>query len=678
VYFWGVKYSKLFLKIWMLGVMVFTPSFLYAQHDKDSVLLNRVFGYKRNYAHHVEGFDNNVYLKYMFVTDRRNPTLWLIPHMYTLADGPRAYVGESYCRISFHDLNDYTLKRQVSVGNIAHYRKALPTILELLTPNLYNVCLFKQHVLSPFNRSNKRYYRYRTTIIGNGTAVLAFKPKLSNTQLVSGQAYVNYETGQINMVELEGEYDMIDFKISVQQGESGLKALMPKHSELDAKFNFIGNRIRARFEAFYDCPVTLPDSLESVRDIALMDSLRPIPLEEEEAMIYQEYYKPEEPDTVPQDTIRHHKLNFWKDIIWDVVGDNLFNSLRADNGTASVRFSPILNPQYLSYSARRGLSYKMKIRSRYNFSPHRYLTFDPWIGYNFKSRQFYLTAPLRMNYNPKREGYAEIEVGNGNRITNSSVLETIPVDTTDYSDDQLDLFTDNHLMVRNNIEAFDWLTIMTSVTYHRRKAINAERMRKLGLPDVYRSFSPVLTLKITPWHKGPLFTIDYERGIEGVWKSNIKYERWELDGVWKIPMRSMSLLNVRVGGGLYTNKSTSYFVDFSNFRNNNVPGGWDDDWTGQFQLLDASWYNASSYYVRTNLSYETPLLMSTWLPLVGRYIETERVYLGALLLNRTRPYYEVGYGLTNRYFSAGIFASFLNTRIQEFGGKISIELFRKW
>ena len=203
-------------------------------------------------------------------------------------------------------------------------------------------------------------------------------------------------------------------------------------------------------------------------------------------------------------------------------------------------------------------------------------------------------------------------------------------------------------------------------------------MKTLGLPTDYRSFAPVLTLKLRPWQKGPLFVLDIERGIKGIWKSNIGFERWELDGVWKIPMRSLSLLNIRVGGGFYTDKSTSYFVDYANFRDNNIPGGWDDDWTGQFQLVDSKWYNESDYYVRTNLSYESPLLMATWLPLVGRYIETERIYLSGLLLSQKDPYTEVGYGLTNRYFSAGLFASFLGGKFWEFGGKISVELFRKW
>lgn len=669
-----VNSKQWFIKIWILGVICFTPGFLYAEENADSLLVSRVFDYQRNYAYCVEGYENNVYLKYSFFTDKRNFTLFLIPHMYSIAKGDRAYVGESYCRMIYKDLNDYELKRQVSVGNIAHYSKALPTVLELLTPNLYNVCLFPQHILSPFHRSNAHYYRYRVTIIGNGQAVIAFKPILPNTQLVSGQAYVRFETGQITMVELEGEYDMIDFKVSIQQGESGVQSLLPKHCELEARFDFMGNHVRSYFDAYYDCPTTLPDTLESVNDMALMDKVRPVPLEETEQKVYDDYYQDDD-DTQDNDTIAHHGSRFWKDIMWDVVGDNLFTSINAGNDVASIRFSPLLNPQYLSYSHSRGLSYKIKMGARYNFSEHRYLTLNPELGYNFKFKQFYFTAPLRMTYNPKRDGYAEIVVGNGNRISNSSVIETIK-DSVDLSD--LDLFTDNHIEVRNNVEAFDWLAIMTSFTYHYRKAINAERMEALGKPTIYRSFSPVLSLKVTPWKNGPVFVLDYERGIKGVWKSNIGYERWEMDGVWKIPLHSLSLLNVRVGGGFYTNKSTSYFVDYANFRDNNVPGGWEDDWTGQFQLLSSAWYNASDYYIRTNLSYETPMFFATWLPLIGRYIETERIYASAAFLDHTRPYYEVGYGLTNRYFSAGFFASFLNGKFQDSGFKITLELFRKW
>ena len=70
--------------------------------------------------------------------------------------------------------------------------------------------------------------------------------------------------------------------------------------------------------------------------------------------------------------------------------------------------------------------------------------------------------------------------------------------------------------------------------------------------------------------------------------------------------------------------------------------------------------------------------MLTRLPLVGRFIESERVYVSALSIEHTRPYYELGYGLTNRLFSAGVFVSMLGQKFYGFSSRFTIELFRRW
>ena len=203
-------------------------------------------------------------------------------------------------------------------------------------------------------------------------------------------------------------------------------------------------------------------------------------------------------------------------------------------------------------------------------------------------------------------------------------------------------------------------------------------MRQAGLADEFHSFAPTLTVRLTPWGKGPTLTANYERSIKGILQSNLAYERWEFDAVYKHRAKSVRILNMRLGAGFYTQRSTDYFVDYTNFRDNNLPTGWEDDWTGQFQLLDSRWYNESEYYIRSHVSYDSPLIMLSWVPLVGRIVESERFYLSALSIQHTRPYFELGYGFQTRFFSTGIFASFLNTQYQSFGCKFTIELFRKW
>ena len=104
-------------------------------------------------------------------------------------------------------------------------------------------------------------------------------------------------------------------------------------------------------------------------------------------------------------------------------------------------------------------------------------------------------------------------------------------------------------------------------------------------------------------------------------KSDLNYSRYEFDAQYKHKMRGMRLLNLRAGSGFYTLRNTDYFVDYNNFYDNNLPTGWNDDWTGQFQLVSSRCYNESNYYIRTHISYESPLLEAK----IGRASCRERV-----------------------------------------------------
>ena len=412
----------------------------------------------------------------------------------------------------------------------------------------------------------------------------------------------------------------------------------------------------------------------------MMDTLRPIPLTVEEEELYElkEDYFPKPPE--PEDTMPK-KTNLLKKIFWDTIGETLVTPIRAESEQVYVRLSPIIDPLALRYSDSKGFSYKMKLRFQYSFSNHRYLKLNPYFGYNFKIRQFFFHAPLRMTYNPKRNGYAEVVVGNGNRINNSTVENMIKEeygDSLDFTNKDMNKYDNTYLRLFNNIMLIDWLDIESGLVFHRRRAVNEPMMQKYHMPTVYTSFAPMIGIKILPWEKGPLFSIDWERGIKNVMSSNISYERWEADAQMKRRMPGLRVLNLRAGYGVYTKREQNYFVDFDNFQDTNLPDGWDDDWSGEFQLLNGNDFNRSNYYLRANVSYESPLMFGTWLPYLGKYIEKERFYVNTVLLERSRPYYEIGYGFTNRYISVAAFTSFKNSHFERFGFKFDFEIFRRW
>ncbi|MFW9601954.1 MAG: DUF5686 family protein, partial [Prevotella sp.] len=172
---------------------------------------------------------------------------------------------------------------------------------------------------------------------------------------------------------------------------------------------------------------------------------------------------------------------------------------------------------------------------------------------------------------------------------------------------------------------------------------------------------------------------DYERGIKGFLGGNINYEKVECDAQWKLKLRRLECLQMRVGSGFYTLKGEhTYFLDYSNFRENHIPGGWNDDWSGEFELLNSNKYNDSKWYTRANITYENQLLFGARIPFVGHFIEMERVYASILGSQDCKPYVELGYGFTTRLFSMGIFMSNDSGVIKEFGCKFGFELFRHW
>lgn len=116
--------------------------------------------------------------------------------------------------------------------------------------------------------------------------------------------------------------------------------------------------------------------------------------------------------------------NFAKDILWDVIGDNVLNRISQGFGKQNqgyFRISPILNPLYMGYSERKGIVYKFDLKGGYRFTENLELGLRFKGGYSMKQHRFYFNIPLTFNYNPKHNGYLKLEIGNGNRISNNRV-----------------------------------------------------------------------------------------------------------------------------------------------------------------------------------------------------------------------------------------------------------------
>ena len=471
---------------------------------------------------------------------------------------------------------------------------------------------------------------------------------------------------------------MIRFNMAITMNPPEEENLLPKKVVLNVSFKLAGNCVEGSNVMLMGLH-RHPNGKVKENNLKIMDQLRPDTLNEEEAAIYASYFG-------LNDSVRKNKDSFAKRVLWDMIGDNVFNRIRGrfgPNANGYFRFNPIFNPLYLGYSHNKGLVYKQDINVSYSFTDNLQLSARIKAGYSFKRHLVHYTIPITIGFNRKHDSYIQFEFGNGNRITDSRIAEDIKKeqrDSIDWSRYHLDYFKDSRLQLLYHYNITNKIGFQVGFIHHTRSAVERKAFEEAGRQSVYKSFAPLFEIEYRPFgFSGPIFTCDYEHSFKGVLGSNMKYSRWEFDGQYIFNMTKLKSLSFRAGCGFYTSHSKNwYFLDYTNFRENNLPGGWNDEWTGEFELLNSNWYNASNYYVRTNVTYESPLLLLSWIPYLGRFIETERIYVSGLTVKKLSPYSECGYGFTTRLFSMGVFVSNKNGKFDGIGCKFGFELFRDW
>ena len=654
--------------------------------SQDSLALMRMWKYSETIRSNdtiTDTIERTSYVQYRYNIARRNPLLLIVPRLYEIAHGRRKFAGELVFKSSKREDGTFNLIKQLDVSTVPHHSNATPSMQNYLTPNIYDEKIFIDRIISPFYYDNRVYYKYDVQQRPHGVVEVFFRPKITNTQLVKGRCYIDGNSGKVIWFEFRGNFDMLSFFIKGTMDE-GTQSLYVKEIDVDTKMSLLGNKLLTYFHAEYDLPELLPDSVRDCTDFKVADNIRPTPLPAENRNIYDEFNKIEKNNDLKKEQRPDKEDKFFKSL--KKVGESLVFQTGTSFGPkkrGNFNISPLINPLYFGYSSQRGLYYRMAVNADYDFSENSMISLYANGGYSFKQKLVYYSIPLRFTYNLRKNGYVEFVVGNGNRITNSDILDAIKgekVENINWDKMDLNYFKDFRLDLNTNYDVHKKWSLRPGITYHRRSAVNPGGFIRAGKPYVFYSTAPRLGVQWRPLgHTNLCVTAEIEASIKYFLGSDFSYDRTEIDAVWRKELKKMRCLQLRGGVGFYTVKGKdSYFLDYTNFSQNNIPGGWNDNWTGDFKMLDANWYNASNYYVRWNVTWETPMLIASRVPFVGKFVEMERLYVNALSVEKITPYTEWGYGFKNRLFSAGFFTAFRTYKYYGMGVRFELELFSRW
>ena len=694
-------------------------------------LLRNVFQFAPFYSKIIDEYSADLYIKGGLHVHKRNYLLRYVPSMFRFEKGINDYIIESISEIHYTAPNTYDRKIKAMSSTFRRDRGQITDMAEFLNINVYSPSLMSDRLISPLDSSARKYYTYVLDSVAGPPDSLKYKigviPTFRSPQLVTGYFWVSDQVWTVRNFYFEGSYDVIDFKIDLFMGDSGNEEFLPVKMNMDLTFKFLGNHLEMNNEVWlkykdirfyedakearrslnkhsHDLTESYNLTLDSTRlmtDKLRFSQLRPFPLSAKEDSIYAAFQ-------VRRDTTRRKKKKKENKtlVFLGSMGDALISSYNLDlDKLGNVKCSPLINPVLLSYSPRRGISYKQRFKyNRYSPKSQRLLRITPQFGYNFTHKELYMSMDASFQYYPQKQGAFEMKVGNGNRIYSSAVVDQLKnlVDTViDFKKMHLDYFKDVYFDFFHTLEVINGLKIKAGVSIHWRKLLDKGRLDMVNsLPgykapiqtlirSTYNSFAPRLCIEWTPgmyyYMNGkrkmnvgsslPTFILDYERGIKNVFGSTGEHERWELDIQQKVKLSRIRSIGYRLGGGLFTNKDNFYFVDFARFRRNNLPEGWNDEIGGTFQLLERYWYNASRGYLRGNFTYESPFILlkriNHWLGV----IQQERFYGGVLVTPHLKPYVELGYGFGTHVFDVGFFVSSMNYKFDACGFKFTFELF---
>ena len=690
-------------------------------------IIERVMTFAPLYETIVSDYRANLYIKGRMDIQKKNFILRYVPSMFRLQKGVREYMLETYSDLHYTAPNIYDQKVKASQGTVRGNR-GLPGLLEYFSVNIYSASLLNdERLMSPLAKNGQKFYKYRIdSVMGDPNNLdyrIRFIPKTKSDKLVGGYMIVSSNVWSVREIRFSGRSELITFTCWIKMGEVGKKdEFLPVRYDVEALFKFLGNKVDGSYTASLDYKsIELKEKKTRKKekkkynlsesfslqcdtnayktDASTFAILRPIPLADDEKKLYQDYQ-------LRRDTVVSQKKTK-SQAFWGTMGDLMLEDYKFNlSNIGSVRFSPFINPLLFSYSGSNGLSYRQDFRYNRLFRGDKLLRIVPRLGYNFTRKEFYWGLNADFEYWPQKRGFFRLNVGNGNRIYSSKVLDELkamPDSIFNFDLIHLDYFKDLYFNFFHSVEVTNGLDISVGFSAHKRTAVERSRFVITGdypmpppefmdkFKNTYISFAPRIRVEWTPglyyYMNGkrkinlrsfyPTFSVDYERGIKDVFKSTGEYERIEFDLQHQIRLGLMRNIYYRFGFGAFTNQDELYFVDFVNFSRHNLPVGWNDEIGGVFQVLDGRWYNSSRRYVRGHFTYEAPFLVLRHLMKYTRYVQNERIYVSALSMPHLQPYLEVGYGIGTHIFDLGVFVSSENWKFGGIGCKFTFELFNR-
>lgn len=737
---WHLKHTKFIRTIFLIGLWLGMFFYASAQNRKPEELIFS-FVDSINSVLKSNGQANNdecslaLYLRHNMYTHRNGAIVRYIPHLPRLERGTNEYVTEAQLQLQLRPPGEVDCKVIAFHSTARYLDPERFAAMGRFNFQIYQSKLFIDQLLNPFNRRNRKFYRYEYafTHVGNKSVATTIRVNIhrrfNNEELAYGYADVDVKTGAVTNFLLHFNYQLQKITVNARMGKQGYDQLVPLRLRIVSDFKLLGNRVFETTDLFaqhsFICSTSIKNTPSKNRyDLTSLcwlridtthvntsaeyfDSIRPMALREAEQIKFKEYYD-ELNDTcqhytLPTDLVNKgfvaKKTLFNKKNTQDILlSSHAFNL--TNNGNTQVKLPPIITPSMIQWSRTKGFSIKTSFQLNFNPQPNQqqdFINFTPSIGYSFKQKQVYWHLPLSIHILPQLNGLLSIKAGGGahyynnlqanelrNQLKGQANYDSLQNIINRYGfNDYLDTYASTSL----SLSPHPGVILTFGTRFSRRVLINWNKLSANSkLQHHLNTIGPNIQLEWTPaqyyYKQGkrhiplyshyPTFIINYARGFS-VRNQSSQFEKLEGEMRYKLPLYALRTLYFRANAGVYSKREKNSFLDYDFFRFNYLPQGWSDEMVGEFQLLSSRWYNESRYYIQCTSAYESPMMLLSRIPGISRIVQKERIYFNLLSVKALGIYTEWGYGMSTHLLDLGFFAGISHDKSLNFGCKVILK-----
>ncbi len=451
------------------------------------------------------------------------------------------------------------------------------------------------------------------------------------------------------------------------------------------------------------------DPNASKRDSSFWNTMRPIPLADEELQSFQK-----RDSVVLQSKKSSKETSFTKRRFNPGYFAPLFfgrHKTLADS-TWQYSYSGLFNLSRITFNAVDGFAVSQEMMIVKTFKPGRSLEFRPKPAYAFNRDKVMGHFGIKYSYAPMHRGTFEINGGIYSQDFNSTEQAILPfinsISSLFFKTNFARFYDSRYLKIANQVDLTNGLVLHTKFEWKKMAQLeNSTNFSFIDKKDTYEPNLPAnnevsagqladqtttkagIRLEYTPkyYYKirngvkimsqtdFPTFYIGYEKGLKNIFSSTSDFDYFSAGINYIIEFSQTSSLGWDINAGWFSNNRQLHFSDFAHVMTQTSPV-LPHEYRHSFYVPNYYALSTSDRFLNGFISYKSPFILLKYLPVLSNTLWREMIWAG-YYSSPSNPYHiEAGYTLLEFFYSTnvGIFVGFDKMNLTKVGFNLAFRV----